>query len=64
MQPLFGWILDLGWSGAMQDGLRHYALADYRHGFVLMLGFAAIALLGATRITETRCHNITLGESH
>ncbi len=62
MQPLFGWVLDLGWSGALQDGLRHYALVDYRHGFLLMVGFAVVALLGATCITETRCHNITLRE--
>ena len=62
MQPLFGWVLDLGWSGAVQEGVRVYAAADYRGGLWLMFAFAVIALLGTLRITETRCRNLTVSE--
>lgn len=60
MQPLFGWVLDQGWDGAMRDGVRLYSGDDYRAALWLMLGFAVVALAAALRITETRGSNITL----
>jgi sugar phosphate permease len=62
MQPLFGWVLDRGWDGTMQNGLRLYSGADYHSALWLMLGFAAVALITSLRITETRGRNITLGD--
>lgn len=62
MQPLFGWAMDLAWDGRMANGVRVYAAADYHYGFLIMLGFAAIAIVGAVRIRETYCRNITLQE--
>ena len=62
MQPLFGWVLDLGWAGEVENGVRVYAAADYRGGLWLMFAFAVIALLGTLRITETRCRNLTITE--
>jgi sugar phosphate permease len=59
MQPLFGWAMDLGWDGRIVNGLRVYAPGDYHSGFLFMLAFAVIAVLGATRIKETHCRNIT-----
>ena len=58
LQPLFGWIMDLGWKGEMLNGGRVYDLAAWRSG---MLVVALCALMGATAtwwIRETRCRNI------
>jgi sugar phosphate permease len=60
MQPLFGWVLDRGWDGAMRDGARLYGATDYHNALFLMLGFAVLALLAALRITETGGRNITV----
>jgi sugar phosphate permease len=59
MQPLFGWVLDQGWDGALHEGLRRYAQADYQQAMLLMFGFALIALIASTRITETHGRNLT-----
>ncbi|MBK5276538.1 MAG: MFS transporter [Desulfuromonadales bacterium] len=63
MQPLFGWAMDLGWDGRTVNGLRVYSPADYHSGFLFMLAFAAIGVIGATRIRETHCRNITIAQS-
>jgi sugar phosphate permease len=60
MQPLFGWTMDRTWDGTVREGVRVYAAQDYRYGLMLMLAFAAVALLGAWRIRETHCRNQTL----
>jgi MFS family permease len=60
MQPGFGWMLDLSWSGEMQNGLRVYQLADYRNGLWLSAGFALLALVASLFIRETHCRNQTL----
>lgn len=60
MQPLFGWAMDLSWNGRMENGLRVYAGGDYHSGFLLMLFFALVSLIGACRLRETYCINITL----
>jgi sugar phosphate permease len=60
MQPLFGWVLDQTWDGTLVNGLRRFALEDYRAALWLMLGFAIIALIGTLRLTETHCHNVTV----
>jgi sugar phosphate permease len=60
LQPLFGWVLDQGWDGAMRDGARLYDATDYHNALFLMLGFAVLALLAALRITETGGRNITV----
>lgn len=61
-QPLFGWIMDLSWNGAMANGVRVYGFADYRAGFFLTLGGVALAIVASTFLHETRCRNITLGD--
>jgi MFS family permease len=60
MQPLFGWALDLSWDGRIENGVRIYAATDYHSGFLIMLGSAIIAVVGACRIKETYCRNITI----
>lgn len=58
MQPLFGWVMDLGWDGRVVGGVRVYAPGDYRWGLLAMLCFAVLAVLGAARVRETGCRNI------
>lgn len=58
MQPAFGKVLDIFWQGTLQDGLRLYAARDYQAGFLLMAGYAAMALVAAFFVKETRCRNI------
>jgi sugar phosphate permease len=57
MQPLFGYIADLSWDGTIENGIRIYSQTDYYHGFLLMLVFAAIAVVGSFRLRETYCQN-------
>jgi sugar phosphate permease len=58
MQPLYGWAMDLAWDGRMENGLRVYVASDYHSGFLCMLAFAAVSVVGACRIGETHCRNI------
>ncbi|MDH5472472.1 MAG: MFS transporter [Gammaproteobacteria bacterium] len=59
MQPLFGWVLDLGWDGKTANGINLYSLPNYQHAMLLMLIFAVIAFIAALRVKETRGRNIT-----
>jgi hypothetical protein len=52
--------MDLTWDGRVVNGLRVYAAGDYHSGFLFMLAFAAVSIIGACRIRETRCRNITI----
>ncbi len=47
VQPLVGFLLDLNWSGLMQDGIRVYATRDYQMALTclpvtLILGFISL----------------------
>ena len=54
-QPLLGWLLDLAWSGRLDNGVRVYAGEDYRVAFsVLVLG-AVMGLVCAFAMRETYC---------
>ncbi len=58
MQPLFGYIVDRSWNGQTVDGVRLYSAGDYNNGFILVLVFAVIAVIGAFKMKETNCKNI------
>jgi sugar phosphate permease len=60
MQPAFGWALDLTWDGTLLDGVRRYAMSDYRNGLWLSCGFALLALVAALAVRETHCRNLTV----
>lgn len=60
MQPLFGWVLDLGWDEKIINGINLYSWQNYQNAMLLMLAFAIIAFIAALRIKETRCHNLTI----
>ena len=58
LQPLVGWIMDLGWHGEMLNGSRFYDLAAWRGGVLVIALFALAGAIGTWRIRETRCRNI------
>jgi MFS family permease len=59
MQPLFGWVLDQTWNGAMQGELRIYQVSDYENALLVSAGLALMAFLVSFKIKETQCKNIT-----
>lgn len=44
LQPLFGWILDRGWEGTLQHGVRVYSADSYRIGIALLLVCTLVGL--------------------
>ena len=58
LQPLVGYVMDLHWSGAMQDGVRVYSPQDMRLGMLLLAGAALLGAACAWRLKETGCRNI------
>jgi sugar phosphate permease len=64
LQPAVGWIMDRRWSGAVADGVRIYALDDYRWGLVLLAAATWFGAAAAWRIRETNCRNIWQEQPH
>ncbi|CAB1368017.1 MFS transporter [Denitratisoma oestradiolicum] len=59
LQPLFGWVMDLGWQGAILNGARLYSAADYANGIRLLALAALMGWCATFFIRETRCRNIS-----
>lgn len=57
LQPLFGYVLDLGWEGLVIDGARIYPLQAYRIGFLVSLAFALTALAAALLYRDQKLPN-------
>ncbi len=62
LQPVMGFVLDLGWDGTLRGDVRIYSLEAYRTAFILMMAFSlmAVVLLSFTR--ETYCRQYQEGE--
>lgn len=58
MQPVVGWIMDLGWQGEMISGARLYSVEVWRHGLLALVLCAVVGAAACWRVTETRCRNI------
>jgi predicted MFS family arabinose efflux permease len=58
LQPLVGWVMDLGWQGAMLNGSRFYGLDTWRNGVLVVTLCALIGAIGSWWIHETRCRNV------
>ena len=58
MQPLIGWLLDLGWDGQLIDGARVYSEVAYRNAFVSLLVMNLAALLAGLFLRETHCRQL------
>jgi len=55
LQPAVGWMLDRKWNGLIVDGIRIYSLEAYQAGFVLMIAWAAVAVILVAFTKETHC---------
>ena len=58
LQPLVGWVIDLSWSGEMQNGVRFYDLAAWRNGLLVAALAAFLGAISTWWIRETNCRNI------
>jgi MFS family permease len=58
LQPLFGWLLDRHWQGAMEHGVRVYPLAAYQSAFWICAGVLGLGIIFTLLIKETRGVNI------
>lgn len=58
LQPLVGFILDLTWQGAMNNGVRVYSIGSYHTGLILLPIGLVIALITLPFIKETFCRQI------
>ena len=58
LQPLVGWVMDRSWDGALQNGVRLYAPADYANGLQLLAAAALLGWVAALFVRETGCKNI------
>jgi len=58
LQPLVGWVMDLGWKGAVLNGSRFYDLDTWRNGVLVVALCALIGAIGSWWIHETRCRNV------
>ncbi len=58
VQPLFGLVLDFGWQGAYQQGVKVYPLEAFQLAFWLCAGLLALATAAAFLVKETGCVNI------
>lgn len=51
-QPLVGWLLDLGWDGALVAGARVYAEDTYRAALWILPAVSAVGILAALLMRE------------
>ncbi len=58
LQPLVGWVMDLGWKGAMLNGSRFYEVDAWRNGVLVVALCALMGAIGSWWIHETRCRNV------
>ncbi len=58
LQPLVGWVMDLGWKGQMLNGSRFYDLDTWRNGVLVVALCALMGAIGSWWIHETRCRNV------
>ena len=54
VQPLFGYLLDRGWQGDMEGGVRLYTPGAFQQGILLCCGLAVVGFIGALLTRETR----------
>lgn len=60
LQPLVGWVMDLGWDGRISEGVRAYSGENYQAGLLLLFLCALSGLAGAWRSRETGCRYVTV----
>lgn len=58
LQPLVGWVMDIGWQGDMVSGARFYDVATWRSGVAVVALAAVLGAASSWWVRETRCRNI------
>ena len=53
LQPVLGWLLDLGWDGTMVAGARVYAIDAYESAFLVLPVTCGLGVLLTLFIRET-----------
>jgi hypothetical protein len=53
LQPLVGWLLDLGWSGTLVAGARVYSLDTYQAAFLVLPATCGLGALLTLLLRET-----------
>lgn len=51
--PLVGWLLDIGWAGGLDGGVRIYDLETYRQSFLVYPALSVLGLMAAMTFKET-----------
>jgi hypothetical protein len=58
LQPAVGLLMDLGWDGALVDGVRQYSTATFRVGLGLLFAAGLGGALASFFVRETGCRNV------
>lgn len=58
LQPLVGWVMDLGWKGQMLGGARFYDVATWQLGVLVVTVAAFLGAASSWWLRETHCRNI------
>ena len=58
LQPLVGWVMDLGWKGEMVSGARFYDVSAWQSGVLVVTLCATLGAAATWWLVETRCRNI------
>lgn len=54
IQPLFGYVLDLNWTGEMVGGTRYYQVEAFQQAIMLPCALMAVGFLGALLMKESK----------
>ena len=52
LQPLIGYVMDLCWNGAMEDGIKVYQVSDFKMGFLAVFGALVLGVLSAFMVKD------------
>ncbi len=63
LQPAIGLVLDLHWTGALENGVRVYGLEAYRSGLLLIVAWLVLAVAAAALTRESRCRQYVAEEA-
>ena len=63
LQPVFGWLMQLGWDNKMVNGVPFYSAQDYKVAMLTLPITFVIALIAAFFIKETNCKPLSNNES-
>jgi MFS family permease len=55
LQPGIGWVLDQNWDGKLVNGAHVYSVAAFHTGFMLLTGWAVLAVILIALTRETYC---------